>query len=279
MGRETKILLGVLGLLAGVFVGVLSMKLFVPRPPDGAGPDVHADHDFVQSQDVVDPPTLGPRAWDFAAAPPLVSDNAATPPPPDAQAVPPAAAEPRPLVPPPAASDELLGPPPDAIAAEPPRSRFAVQPAAASAPVTATELVEPETEQAAVVPPTGGGLDPTSTRSTGAAAPPLARDPFVARTAWQEPVAAASLDAPSATPGRPPAVAGGRHTVQAGESWWSLAEQAYGDGRLYRALFAWNRVLDPRVALAPGTVLEVPPLPKLEAAWPTLMPSRAASSR
>ncbi|NBX30334.1 hypothetical protein EBR04_07830 [bacterium] len=39
MGRETKILLGLLGLLAGVFVGVLSMKLFVPRPPDGAGPD------------------------------------------------------------------------------------------------------------------------------------------------------------------------------------------------------------------------------------------------
>lgn len=240
MGRETKILLGVLGLLAGVFVGVLSMKLFVPRPPDGAGPDVHADHDFVQSQDVVDPPTLGPRAWDFAAAPPLASDNAATPPPPDARAVP---------------------------------------PTAAVALVTATELGEPETEQAAVVPPTDGGLDPTSTRSTGAVAPPLARDPFVARTGWQEPVADASLDAPSATPVGPPAVAGGRHTVQAGESWWSLAEQAYGDGRLYRALFAWNRVLDPRVALAPGTVLEFPPLPKLEAAWPTLMPSRAASSR
>ena len=63
--------------------------------------------------------------------------------------------------------------------------------------------------------------------------------------------------------------------MQAGESWWSLAEQAYGDGRLYRALFAWNRVLDPRVALAPGTVLEIPPLPKLEAAWPKLMPPSA----
>jgi nucleoid-associated protein YgaU len=69
--------------------------------------------------------------------------------------------------------------------------------------------------------------------------------------------------------------AGTSYTVQADDSWWSLAERAYGDGRLYRALFAWNRVLDPRVALAPGTPLEIPPLPKLEAAWPRLMPPPA----
>jgi hypothetical protein len=272
MGRETKILLGLLGLLAGVFVGVLSMKLFVPRPPDGAGPDIHTDHEFVETHQVVEPPALAPRAWDFAAAPPLVSDAAAPPLPPGHGAVQPTPTEPHELAPPPAATDDLLGAPPDALAVEPPPSRFAVQPVAAIAPASATEPAEPEAEQAALVPAATGGLERTSPQSTVAVAPPLARDPFVARTAWEEPVAAVPLDAPPATPTGPPAVAGGHHTVQAGASWWSVAEQAYGDGRLYRALFAWNRVLDPRVALAPGTVLEIPPLPKLEAAWPKLLP-------
>ncbi|MGB8854263.1 MAG: LysM peptidoglycan-binding domain-containing protein [Pirellulales bacterium] len=247
MGRETKILLGLLGLLAGVFVGVLSMKLFVPRPPDGAGPDIHTDHEFVETHQVVEPPALAPLAWDFAAAPPLVSDAGATPPSPvpaeTADTEPPPATDPfvqrttaieRPLdsrqaerAPPPAepallpatVADDLLPTPAETIASEPLPARFPVRQAAA------IDLVEPPAEL-----------------------PPAAH-------------AAIS--------------AGGSYTVQAGESWWSLAEQAYGDGRLYRALFAWNRVLDPRVALAPGTVLEIPPLPKLEAAWPKLMPPPA----
>jgi nucleoid-associated protein YgaU len=57
-----------------------------------------------------------------------------------------------------------------------------------------------------------------------------------------------------------------------GDTWWSIAERAYGDGRLYRALFSWNRRLDPRVSTTPGTRLEIPPQPKLAAAWPKLMP-------
>jgi nucleoid-associated protein YgaU len=60
--------------------------------------------------------------------------------------------------------------------------------------------------------------------------------------------------------------------AQAGDSWWSLAERAYGDGRLYRALFAWNRMIDPRVSLVPGTRLEIPPAAKLGASWPGLLP-------
>jgi len=249
MGRETKILLGMLGLLAGVFVGVLSMKLFVPRPPDGAGPDIHTADEFVETQQVVEPPVLAPRAWDFAAAPPLVSDAAATPSSPvPAEPVPaeplpatdpfvqrPTAFErPRPLDSPqaeraspqaepdlPAATvaDDLLPPPAQAIASEPPPARFPVRQAAA------IDLAEPPAEL-----------------------PPSARAVISAGTSY---------------------------TVQADDSWWSLAERAYGDGRLYRALFAWNRVLDPRVALAPGTPLEIPPLPKLEAAWPRLMPPPA----
>jgi hypothetical protein len=42
---------------------------------------------------------------------------------------------------------------------------------------------------------------------------------------------------------------------------------------LYRALFAWNRTIDPRISLTPGTRLEIPPRSKLEAAWPKLMPA------
>ncbi len=252
MGRETKILLGFLGLLAGVFVGVLSMKLFVPRPPDGAGPDIHADHDFVESQPVVDPPTLAPRAWDFAAAPPLVSDQAAPrqdhasdPVPPREPISPlPATTSVSPavtddLLPPPAESLTAEPPPAEPLAAQPPASRFAVQPAAA----------------------------------------PPAQDPFLSRASFEQPadpvvndVVASPVPAVSPPATASAIVAGAAYTVQAGDSWWSLAERAYGDGRFYRALFAWNRVLDPRVSLTPGTPLEIPQLPKLEAAWPKLLP-------
>jgi len=65
----------------------------------------------------------------------------------------------------------------------------------------------------------------------------------------------------------------GTHVVTQGDSWWSLAERAYGDGRLYRALFAWNRAIDPRVTLLPGTQLEVPTIDRLSTAWPALVPS------
>jgi nucleoid-associated protein YgaU len=58
-----------------------------------------------------------------------------------------------------------------------------------------------------------------------------------------------------------------------GDSWWSLAEAAYGDGRLYRALYAWNRSLNERVSLVPGTTLDIPPEAKLGAAWSTLLPT------
>ena len=229
-----------LGLLAGVFVGVLSMKLFVPRPPDGAGPDIHTAHEFAETQQVVEPPALARPSWDFAAAPPLVSDKAAAATPAsDLAAEPPVATVSRALAPLPAATGDDLLPPPD-FAAEPPRSRFAVQPASA---------IEPAEHHAAAA--VGSDADHVGPPSAAAATPPPAQDPFVARTAWQEPIAAAPPDAAPVAAAESPITAGGRHVVQNGDSWWSLAERAYGDGRLYRALYAWNRVLDPRVALAP----------------------------
>ena len=66
--------------------------------------------------------------------------------------------------------------------------------------------------------------------------------------------------------------AGGGYVVREGDTWWSVAESTYGDGRLYKALFAWNRTLDPRVSLAPGTRLELPREEQLRAAWGRLVP-------
>ena len=60
MGREKTILLGFLGLLAGVFVGALSLKLLVPRPPTGAGPDIRTDVGVVTPQERVEPPVPTP---------------------------------------------------------------------------------------------------------------------------------------------------------------------------------------------------------------------------
>lgn len=243
MGRETRILLGLLGLLAGVFVGVLSMKLLVPRPPAGAGPDVHADIAATEPHDLVEPPRFGMRASDFAAAPPFSSAPALTTAPSD----------------------------PHQIPAAPPMSagsRFAIQ----SGPPPAVR-----TDEAGI--------------SSGSR-----RDPFVATTSFETPPAASAdaespagrspVEAGDAGTSRqrsvesslitPPAalgpMAGAGYVVQEGDSWWSVAERAYGDGRLYRALFAWNRQLSPRVTLAPGTPLEIPSRSRLAVAWPRFMP-------
>jgi 5'-nucleotidase/UDP-sugar diphosphatase len=232
MGRETRILLALLGLLAGVFLGVVSLKLFVPRPPAGTGPDVHADIASAEAQDLVEPPGLVPPA---AAVPPahdsdsgptrrFASTEPAELPPPD------------PFVRP--ASFESLAeadPPP-----EPPPAAIMDEPA---------DLLPPPLSPPSVPP------DATPDRPALFAAEPA-------------PPAAFEPQAPSRVAGLPD----GHHVAQPGDSWWSLAEKAYGDGRLYRALFAWNKALDARVSLAPGTRLEIPPVTRLAATWPGLVP-------
>ena len=67
---------------------------------------------------------------------------------------------------------------------------------------------------------------------------------------------------------------GMHYDVQEGDSWWELAEKAYGDGRYYRSLFAWNKTLQPRVSLSPGTNLEIPETNQLRLAWPQLIPTK-----
>lgn len=240
MGREAKLLLGMLGLLAGVFVGVLSMKLLSPRPPEGAGPDIHADYAAAAPVAIVEPPAPTHPVGGFAAAPPLTASG------------PPAA-----LV--------------DPVGIEPPRrgSAFArpLEPAAESPAgaggVVTTSLEEPQPERPAsrfappAVPPDFEPLPETPPPSPAAAPPTIGRAPAIDRSVEPAPR--------------------GVYVVQSGDSWWSIAERAYGDGRLYRALFAWNRVVDPRVTLAAETPLEIPPLDRLAAAWPALVPRDATA--
>jgi len=236
MGRETKILLALLATLAGVFLGVLSMKLLMPRPPVGAGPDVTIDLAGSGVNELVEPPSLSPPAPGPAAVEPaLPALTEASPPARSRSAASEFVAEAGDLLPPPAP----LAIPPPAVSTEMPR----IAETDASGPVS---------------PP-----------AIAAAAP--RRDPFVAPTRF-EMEAPQSLP-PTDRPGADPTPAGVAYVAQPGDSWWELADRAYGDGRLYRALFAWNRVIDPRVSLAPGTRLEIPPRSRLEAAWRKLMPA------
>lgn len=246
MGRETKILLGLLGLLAGVFMGVLSMKLFVPRPPAGAGPDIHTEiADTAAPHDLVEPPRLTMRASDFAAAPPLMPAAVATP---DDTRFAPAAADPGDRY---AAGESGFN-----------RAVISAAPTAEPALPRHDPLVTPASfDQAATSPSSLGDVDPAA----AAGRVDDAHQPF--------PVDA---ELPS---GPPPASLAGGHVTQPGDTWWSLAERAYGDGRLYRAVYAWNRARDPRITLAPGTPLELPPLADLTAAWPQLMPPAMPAQR
>lgn len=223
MGREAKILLGILGLLAGVFVGVLSMKLFVPRPPSGAGPDVHADIAVATGRDLVDPPLLAVAVG---------VDQPAT---------------------------DTLPPSP----ADGPRSRFTRLPADIDAPIAAAPPRDPFVAQA------GYDAEPAATEAIEPPAP--AQPPAPVRLAQPLPSGPAMppLDAAAA----PTTVsAAADYVARPGDSWWTLAERVYGDGRFYRALFAWNRAIDPRVSLVPGTTLQLPPADRLRVAWPGLMP-------
>jgi nucleoid-associated protein YgaU len=261
MGRETKYLLALLGLLAGVFFGVVSLKLFVPRPPAGAGPDVHGDIATTEAQALVEPPELSP--------PPALADSGATARPPlavdaagldDQESAAPlsrfgdGAAD--------AARDPFVVAASYETPDQPPASPPAFRPEPPSAPpVEVAALSEPPPPSD--LPPSAELLPPPSFERP---APPSAEPRFSA------PARGAAVP-PGFEPGLPPAATlGETYVAQAGDSWWSLAERAYGDGRLYRALFAWNRMLDPRVSLAPGTRLEIPPAAKLGASWPALMP-------
>jgi 5'-nucleotidase/UDP-sugar diphosphatase len=230
MGREPKFLLALLGLLSGALVGVVAIKLFVPRPPAGAGPDIHlGDVSATEVQDLVEPPPLAL----------------------------------------PSIGHEPTGPDRDGLAA--PASRFApgvpaIAPSAAL-PEAARPVRDPFVAPAAFTPPPpSGSADEPPARDAATGHPGHPGDELAAPE-W-------NAGGDGVFPGQPasPPVESAGHVARPGDSWWSLAERNYGDGRLYRALFAWNRARDPRISLVPGTTLELPPLDRLRTAWPALMP-------
>lgn len=228
MGREQHILLAILGLLAGAFVGILSMKLLSPRPPAGAVAVGVGDVAAVESSSG-EPPILSIAGEDRSDAGPL-----------------PVADEPLPAL--------------DAAASSEPKPLD---------PFVARDALPVESS-------------PASTASFRTPDPPRAwpvvkDDPEPPGTVAAADIVAASHEMSIAPPVPRHEVT--RHVAAAGDSWWSLAERMYGDGRWYRALFAWNRAIDPRVSLVPGTPLELPPLSKLAVAWPGLAPREGRSAR
>lgn len=221
MGREQHILLATLGLLAGAFVGILSMKLLSPRPPAGAVPIAESELAVAASVSG-EPPTLSVTGED---RPDVRLASATDEPLPESAVA--DSAEPLPL-------DPLVTH--DALPIEPPL-----------APAASFRAPDPP-----------------------AAWPPVKDDPVPPGADAEAGMVAASHQLSIAPPVPRHEVT--RHVAAAGDSWWSLAERLYGDGRWYRALFAWNRAINPRVSLVPGTPLELPPLSKLAVAWPGLAP-------
>ena len=307
MGRETKILLALLGTLSSGFVGVLGSKLFVPRPPDGAGPDVHlpaSDHD---AGPIVEPPSFDRLERSMFSATDLPADAPASGdagdggveeggPTGDLLATDENAAGGL-LEPPSFWQDEASGEPPNtepedatpqdaepteqvAMPASPPFGA-----AASDSPGGGEEatFAEGSTDSPAMQPPAG------FRETTPVAASPLSESPpafaavddtaaVAASSFTSDPLGGQPLDPPGRFTPPPDAmpIASGSHVVSPGDSWWSIAERAYGDGRLYKPLFAWNRAIDPRVTLAAGTRLEVPPMNALATAHGALLPPDAA---
>jgi nucleoid-associated protein YgaU len=266
MGRETKILLALLATLAGVFLGVLSMKLLVPRPPPGAGPDVHAEVAAARPIEIVEPPALDPSTpLRSRFATPTAEELAAVDR--SARRFPPSRAQP--------AVDQRGD---TAAAPSADRPGGVEESPVATAPPSAAPRRDPFVTRAAFdAAPAGAAVmsQPTAADAPSVAEPAGRSGGEAPRYAHASP--GESFEPPSPPRGRttapaePTAVAG--YECLPGDSWWSLAERAYGDGRLYRALFAWNRTIDPRVSLAPGTRLQLPPRERLEAAWPKLVPA------
>ena len=70
-----------------------------------------------------------------------------------------------------------------------------------------------------------------------------------------------------------------RYTVLAGDSFWSISQQAYDDGRFYSALFEYNRqTVGSFENLSPGMVIATPPREELIRMWPKLCPKIASTS-
>jgi nucleoid-associated protein YgaU len=69
------------------------------------------------------------------------------------------------------------------------------------------------------------------------------------------------------------------HTIQSGDSYWTISRQYYGTARYFQALSAFNRVTipDPR-RMRPGMKVAVPTRELLESRYATTLPKSAAAA-
>jgi nucleoid-associated protein YgaU len=116
--------------------------------------------------------------------------------------------------------------------------------------------------------PAGGPSGEAS--SATAAASPFGTVRTTTRASESDPFAAAASSAPSAVNSFDEAVE--VHTVQRGDSYWSIARRYYGGGRYFRALAAWNRsrIADPN-DLRPGMKVLIPEQDVLQQRFPALL--------
>ena len=206
MGRESKFLLSLLGLLAGIFVTALALRLLIPRPPEGAGPDIHT-LSFNPFAETVPPPDLTPSPEKKTLQREATTHDA-----PETQTrFPNVEASFEPSVP--YNQEPGIKRSPDV---EKKNAPWQKQETIQTFPEASTQAIDNVNSQ----------LPPQS--------PPIAISP--PQTTTTKPIKKLS-------PGM-------LYDVQEGDSWWQLAESAYGDGRYYRSLFAWNKTLQPRVSLS-----------------------------
>ena len=261
MGRESKFLLSLLGLLAGIFITALALRLLIPRPPEGAGPDIHTVT-FNPFAETVLPPDLTPSPEKKTPWPstPLSETEQSEPRFPSIEA----------------SFEPSLN---HLEKREPPLAQ--IQSDDVPSLETVNDIQHDDTKE-----PNGySSLDSTPalapwqsqeslTLSTPTSTPTKPSDDVISQLPPQPPPTVNSL--PQTTITKPPQKPspGMHYDVQKGDSWWELAEEAYGDGRYYRSLFAWNKTLHPRVSLSPGTNLEIPETNQLRLAWPQLIPTK-----
>ncbi|HZZ74017.1 MAG TPA: hypothetical protein VFE24_17320 [Pirellulales bacterium] len=74
-------------------------------------------------------------------------------------------------------------------------------------------------------------------------------------------------------------VSTGRYRIGPEDSYWTIAQQVYGNGRYDRALDEYNRRRRPNRHLEPGDELETPPLETLRRLYPDLCPASALATR
>lgn len=254
MGRESKFLLSLLGLLAGIFVTALALRLLIPRPPEGAGPDIHT-LTFNPFAETVPPPDLTPsperKTLQHVHTIGVTSQTQTR--------FPNIEASFEPSFDQTEQNDFSL----PAMKRDDPPTLEAVD----KIPVLGSQKPDVEKKDA-----------PWQMQKTVKSFPEASSAKAADNVNSQLPPQPLPINnlplQRSTTKPKKNLSPGMLYDVQKGDSWWQLAESAYGDGRYYRSLFAWNKTLQPRVSLSPGTTLEIPQANQLQLAWPRLIPAK-----